>query len=198
MNQDQVVMQGRAKKSKLAVIFGILCVCFAVSTGVFAWKFVNNNGEIEETEGVDCSDARDAVKKDEKVNSDLETELRAVLKHAGFDVPTKDEAGPGETWVSLSLDGAEIENSSVAPWQTVSVSVGAYQGGSGKIIFYREGPDGEWIYGFSTVAAPECSDGRMTHTPNMIRAFADSECYEDGVIMTLRDNMSGWFSSKGY
>ena len=192
------------KGNKLAVIFGILCVCFAVSTGVFAWKLMdkggvvdeleskvaklkNEVGELKKVDGVDSKEIQDV-----SVSEGLEAELRAAMKKVGHDAPTEDEVDVGEYWMTIYLEGKVIENSSIAPWQTVWVGIGAREKGGSDAAggyaagFYREGSDGEWKLGLTGQQAPMCDNDSLATFTNIRRAFADTTCYElDGSNTTI-------------
>lgn len=77
----------------------------------------------------------------------------------------------GEDAYYLVAKEADVKDSPVEPYQTISVAMT----GAGA-IFYRVSPTSEWVYFSRGQMAPLCS---AYNTDNLKKAFAGQTCYDD-------------------
>lgn len=71
---------------------------------------------------------------------------------------------------TIYVKDTEIKNSSVSPYQTISVGTSNAAG-----LFYRVSPDAEWQYFTSTQAELECSE---YNTEDLKKAYAGDKCWD--------------------
>lgn len=193
----------REKSSKkcrvITVVMAVACACSVVVAGVFLWMLIDKNGMVNDLENsvakltdevneLKAGDVPQAPMDTNNVGEGLEAELRAALKAAGRKAPTENEVEPGESWLTISVGYEKLENSSVVPWQILSVGVGDSQGGGAVGNFYRKGADYKWKFGFMAQNTPSCSDSMFKDNSDLREAFADLSCYEDGKLTTVKDS----------
>lgn len=174
------------KYKPVAIIFIVLSILLAVASGFFVWKYfdqqtqINNlNTELDQVKTqLSNSNSADPENGGTKVDPNTVTvdQLVTAYKAEGNDASNKE----------IEIGDAVIKNSSISPWQTITVTIGSASSmGQADGNFYREGSDGVWKYAFAAQGAPACNDILFGEHPNIARAFADMNCQVDDQSTTI-------------
>lgn len=147
---------------------GIGTLPFAGSAGPQIDGFLNANknivcGVYEDNDGYNNYVALECAKTDWTWMTEAEKELVGELEQAYYN---KTAEYPS----ALFGLGNKVKDSEVAPYQTLSVSIGG-----GYALFYRSGSDAEWQYFKGGQALLDCGD---YDTDELRKAFAGSLCYD--------------------
>ncbi|MDR1197057.1 MAG: hypothetical protein LBL08_02175 [Candidatus Nomurabacteria bacterium] len=181
--ESKLTMPPEKSKFKIvSIVFIVLTILLVAATTILTIQYFNQKSEnanlqtdvekvkteLSTYQAEQDAKANKTTAKKDTTKSDPNTvtaeELLAAVKAIGFED-------------RIINSPSEIQNSSVAPYQIVSAGTTSTSGVGGAVaMFYRDGVNGEWQYGFSTQAGPECDDGLFGERPILQKAFADTKC----------------------
>ncbi|MDR1300501.1 MAG: septum formation initiator family protein [Candidatus Nomurabacteria bacterium] len=181
MENDSIVSCSKNKFKPLAIVFIVLSVLLAISTGIFVWQYFSQRAEIsdlnakiekliyENANHEDSLQAAEVEQSQKDPNIVTVDELTAAYEAAGHNL--------NNSFVILN-DDYEIKDGSIKPYQTVTATIASRSGvGSAAGHFYRAGVDDDWHYGFGAQNAGLCN--RFSNWPVFDKAFADFPCFDD-------------------
>ena len=175
-------------KSKQRLIGAIImAVIIVVLAGALAFVLTKNNDQNNKIDNLQSqlkttqnqlNSAKNEEKNDEKTESDDTTtsdadQIKAAYKEAGNDANC------------LQLDNLDIKNSSVSPYQNVTINCRHSDVGGGNAeLFYRVSPTSPWRYLAGGQDYFSCDFYAMRK--DWLRAFADETCVLNNNTMTVK------------
>lgn|GEM_PF-3710837 len=176
-----VAVEPKSTRRGLTVVLVILLVVVCAVAGFFVYKFIDNKDKIAVLEAqiaeLQTTPADQETVIDPDADLPLAEQLLKAFREAGWD--------KGNTAIISVIDGEEIQNSPLAPYQIVKAGLGSTSGlGGGEGYFFREGENGKWQYGFSGNGIPDC--GQFSFWKFHL-IFANSDCASGEEITTVKE-----------
>jgi len=174
------------KKPALIACLSALAIVLLVG-GIFIGRSTANNNETNSEDGETIATIRQRLEfaernaeSDQARINQLETELAEAT---GQEVPVlrsleeQLQVAYAETGATGRIvDTFDMQNSPIAPFQTVRAGIGSTDGSLGgySVLFWRNGTSGEWRFFSGTQNSFSCS-----RFSGLERPFAGFECYDD-------------------